>query len=80
MRLASSIAIQWKLMNWVRDRRSFRRRARARADWLIGKIVKWGEDFVMLDGLGQPIGTIPSPEKPPRLGRNEETIFLWRRN
>ena len=42
--------------------------------------VRHGKNYEVLDGFGDTIGTIPSPEKTPRLGCNEETVYLWRDN
>ena len=44
------------------------------------RTVRSGQNYAVLDGSGRTIGTIPSPEKTPRLGRNEETVFLYREN
>ena len=42
------------------------------------RTVRYGQDYAVVDGNGKTIGTIPSPVKAPRLGRNQETVFLWR--
>ncbi len=42
------------------------------------RIVRRGEKYSVVDGSGRTIGTIPSPGRVPRLGRNEKTVFLWR--
>lgn len=44
------------------------------------KIVRRGDRYSVVDGAGRTIGTIPSPGGAPRLGRNEETVFLLRGN
>jgi hypothetical protein len=43
-------------------------------------IVRKGDNYAVKDGLGRVIGTIRSPGHTPRLGRNEETVYLWREN
>ena len=80
MQLAASAALRRNLRSRVRDRALLKRQAWICADRLLGRFVKQGQDFLMLDGSGQPVGTIPSPVKTPRLGRHEATVYLWRRN
>ena len=44
------------------------------------RMVRQGENYRVVDGNGRTIGTIVAPENAPRLGHNEETVFLWREN
>jgi hypothetical protein len=44
------------------------------------RLVKKGHSYKVVDGAGRNIGTIPFPENVPRLGRLEQTVYLWREN
>jgi hypothetical protein len=61
-------------------KRPYVRTASVRTVPLPVKIVRRGDSYSVVDGAGRTIGTIPSPGNVPRLGRNEETVFLLRGN
>jgi hypothetical protein len=61
-------------------KRPYVRTAPVRTVPLPVKIVRRGDEYSVVDGVGGIIGTIPSPGRVPTLGRNEETVFLLRGN
>ena len=60
--------------------RSYLLRAPVRSIPLPVRIKKQGDEYLVVDGAGRTIGSIPSPGGAPKLGRDEGTLFLWRDN
>lgn len=62
------------------SRRNGRRPIPVRTSPMPVRLERQGGNYRLIDGLGRTIGKILAPETAPRLGRHEQTLYLWREN
>ncbi len=68
----------WDLLYAGGNRALIARAALARIPRPVMSFVRFGDYYSLYDKAGRLVGRIPYPVREPRLGRNEETVYLRR--
>jgi len=66
----------WNMLHARENHTLIARAARVRTPLPVARVARNGESYTLYDRMGTKIGTIWHAESAPRLGRNEETLYL----
>ncbi len=68
----------WNMLHAGGNHALIARAAPVRTPLPVTRVVRDGESYTLYDQSGRKVGTIWHAESTPRLGRNEETLYLRR--